>query len=163
MNIWQILEHRSGKKEFLKNIMDDDSLGIPIEELGITLEDLNNPEFQHDITEEEFSFNTSQSFDKINLYKYTSDEYGASEIGSNSRDFCINLANKTNVSLMTYKDILKVSPNKGLGQGGTNIYSVFKFRGGKNCKHKWTKFVFDTETLELVKSTDQPNQVSLKK
>jgi hypothetical protein len=63
---------------------------------------------------------------------------------------------------MRYVDILKLNgSNKGFGQGGSNIYSVFRFRGGVNCKHIWVKYVFNKKTKELVESprSQQPRQI----
>ena len=63
---------------------------------------------------------------------------------------------------MRYVDILKLNgSNKGFGQGGSNIYSVFKFRGGVNCKHIWVKYSYNKKTRELVKAprNQQPKMI----
>ena len=63
---------------------------------------------------------------------------------------------------MRYVDILKLNgSNKGFGAGGSNIYSVFKFRGGVNCKHIWVKYLFNKTTNALVEAprSAQPLQI----
>jgi len=63
--------------------------------------------------------------------------------------------------LMRYVDILKLNgSNKGMGLNGANVYSVFKWRGGVNCKHIWVKYIYDMETQKLVTApqSEQPKQ-----
>jgi len=149
-------------KQDIIDALEDDALGISIEELGLSMDDINNNDFMHIIGDEE-----SESFantDLTNLYRYvahTSSGYGSDNIGKNSRSFCKKLAKRTNTSLMRYVDILKITPNKGFGQGGSNIYSVFKFRGGVNCKHIWVKYVYNKKTKKLVTApkSEQPKQI----
>ena len=155
-------------KESILNLMDDPKLGVSIKDLGVTLEDLNNSDYIHEIDESEELVDDSDNFAKkktINLFRYvahTSSGYGSTGIGKNSRSFCIKVSKRTNISLMRYRDILKLNgSNPGFGQGGSNIYSVFKYRGGVNCKHIWVKYVFDTEAKKLVKApkSEQPRQI----
>jgi len=155
-------------KESILNLMDSEELGISIKELGVTLEDLNNSDYIHKIDEAEELVDDSDNFAKkktINLFRYvahTSSGYGSTGIGKNSRSFCIKVSKRTNISLMRYRDILKLNgSNPGFGQGGSNIYSVLKYRGGVNCKHIWVKYVFDTEAKKLVKApkSEQPKQI----
>jgi len=155
-------------KEQIMDLMDDPSLGIPLKELGVTLEDLNNNEYMHFVSDKEVLVDDSENFakkDLVNLYRYvahTSSGYGSSNIGENTRRFCKKVSNRTNSALMRYVDILKLNgSNAGFGQGGSNVYSVFKFRGGVNCKHIWVKYVFNTKTKKLVKAppSEQPKQI----
>jgi hypothetical protein len=68
---------------------------------------------------------------------------------------------RTQFSLLKYSDIISLnSSNPGLGKGGSSTYSVFDWRGGKNCKHFWVKYLYQPDTKSLVKSTDQPIQVT---
>jgi len=152
-------------KEQIMDLMDDPSLGISLKELGVTLEDLNNNEFMHVVKDGDTLEDDSQNFakkDLINLYRYvahSSSGYGSGNIGDNTRRFCKKVSTRTNTALMRYVDILKLNgSNAGFGQGGSNVYSVFKFRGGVNCKHIWVKYVFNTKTKQLVKapSNEQP-------
>ena len=50
---------------------------------------------------------------------------------------------------------------RGMGQGGSNIYSVFKYRGGVHCKHVWVKFFFSKKAKKLMqaKKSEQPKQI----
>ena len=151
-------------KQNILDAMDDLDIGISIESLGLTLEDLNNEKFMHVICEESNSEEFAKT-DLTNLYRYvahTSSGYGSDNIGANSRSFCKKVAKRTDVALMRYVDILKLNgSNKGFGQGGSNIYSVFRFRGGVNCKHIWVKYVFNKKTKELVEAprSQQPRQI----
>lgn len=150
---------RSGKTDILKKIM-----SIEVTDYGISQEDLDNPIYQHKVSDDESDKFSKEDFKIINLYRYVAPEYGASNIGSNTRDFCKNVVYKTQVTPITYQQILGITPNPGLGQGGSNIYSVFKYRGGSFCRHIWVKYRFDTETLKLVEAPlgEQPIQVPLR-
>ena len=152
------------KKEIVE-ALDDLSLGINITDLGITLDDLNNPDFMHEVKDVSIKENFAKAKNIVALYRYvahSSSGYGASGIGSNTRTFCAKLSKRTNVALMRYVDILRLNgSNKGFGQGGSNIYSVFKFRGGTRCKHIWVKYMFNKDTKQLVKApkNEQPKQI----
>jgi hypothetical protein len=150
-------------KQNIIDALDDPELGVSIESLGLTIEDLDNINFMHVIPENEIE--EFAKSDLTNLYRYvahTSSGYGSDNIGSNSRSFCKKVSKRTNVSLMRYVDILKLNgSNKGFGAGGSNIYSVFLFRGGVNCKHIWVKYVFNKKTKALVVAPkiEQPKQI----
>jgi len=153
------------KEEILNLLESNKELGITLDELGITEEQLQDPKYQYVIKEDEGKDNEKfgkEEFSVINLYKYVSDSYGTSNIGSNSRNFCINLVSRTATSMFRYQDIISITPNPGFGKGGSNIYSVFKFRGGSNCKHYWLKFKYDTDTQSLVEAPigEQPIQIN---
>jgi hypothetical protein len=60
------------------------------------------------------------------------------------RDFCkamVNLANRGKI--FTDAEIRRMnnvsSTNPGMGEGGSNNYSVLQFNGGVNCTHYWQK------------------------
>lgn len=149
-------------KQDIIDALDDDDLGVSIESLGLTLDDINDNKYMYNVSDDE-----GDKFAKTDityLYRYvahTSSGYGSDNIGKNSRGFCKKLAKRTNTSLMRYVDILKITPNKGFGQGGSNIYSVFKFRGGVNCKHIWVKYAYNKKTKKLVEApkSEQPKQI----
>jgi len=151
-------------KQNIVDALDDPDLGVSIESLGLTLEDINNINFMHVIDAEDLGLEFAKN-DITHLYRYvaaSSSGYGSDNIGNNSRSFCKKVAKRTNTSLMRYVDILKLNgSNKGFGQGGSNIYSVFKFRGGVNCKHIWVKYFYNKKTKTLVEAprSEQPKQI----
>ena len=157
-------------KQNIIDALDDKDLGVSIESLGLTIEDLDNEKYMYNISQEDIDIKdvANDGFAKSdlqNLYRYvahTSSGYGSDNIGTNSRSFCKKISKRTNVALMRYVDILKLNgSNKGFGQGGSNIYSVFKFRGGVNCKHIWVKYVFNKKTKTLVEAPriEQPRNM----
>lgn len=101
----------------------------------------------------------SEKFRTIKLYRYVSNKYGASNVGPKTRPFCRTLALRTSAAMMTWESITNMnSMNPGFGKGGSDSYSVFNYRGGKNCVHKWVKYLYDPQTNNLVKSPKQPTQ-----
>ena len=145
-------------KQAVIDYIESNDIGTPIEELGLTEDDLNNPIYSFDIDSDDLKF-SKENFRIIALYRYTSNIYGSSEVGDNTRDFCRALVRKTQTSLLNFNDITALnSANPGLGKGGSNTYSVFNYRGGVNCKHIWRKFYYNEDTRSLVQSPDQPNQ-----
>jgi hypothetical protein len=138
-------------------------IGVSIDDLGLTLEDIDNASNMHKIKDEELEQENFAKAKTVNLYRYVS--YGANgynnDIGENTRSFCKNLVRRTRLSLMRYTDILKLNgSNKGMGLNGANVYNVFKWRGGVNCKHIWVKYKYDIENQKLVEApiSEQPNQ-----
>jgi len=152
-------------KDNILEAIEDPELGISIESLGLTIEDLDNEKYMYNISDNELDSQEFAKSDLQNLYRYvahTSSGYGSDNIGVNSRSFCKKISRRTNVALMRYVDILKLNgSNKGFGAGGSNIYSVFKFRGGVNCKHIWVKYVFNKKTKKLVEAPriEQPRNI----
>jgi len=149
------------EKELIMDFIEDNDLGIPFSELGITEEQLDDPGNLHPLTENDRNM-IQESFAAtkvISLYRYTSDFYGASDIGDNSREFCKRLVKRTRASLMRFEDIEALnSSNPGFGKGGTDTYNVLRFAGGVACKHYWVKYLYQPDTKNLVKATKQPDQ-----
>ena len=143
-------------EEFVTDWLEEQKeLGVSLEELGLTLDDLNDfyDLDESDYTDEPLKFATSKI---IPLYRY----FGV--IRDNSRRFCRSLVTRTNASLMRKQDIEALnSSNPGLGKGGSDTYSVFNWRGGANCYHKWVKYFYNSDTMNLVKSPEQPTQVTV--
>mgnify|MGYP003674850443 CR=1 FL=1 len=164
-DIYDEIETETIKEEILQ-YLEDNNLGTDIKELGLKEEDLKNPKYMHDLEEEDYNIleeleeATEDFASNIQiLYKYISDDYGSSNISSDSRDFCKSVVRRTTNSLLTRKDILALnSANPGFGKGGSNSYSVFKYRGGSYCVHFWIKFKFNKKTLTLVEIDDTHNQ-----
>jgi hypothetical protein len=150
-------------EEILISAIENNQLFVSFEELGINEDDLYNPEFFSDLeNDDKIVLNVNYENLKItNLYRYVSDKYGTSNYSENSRKFCVELAKRSNVSMLTYESVTKLNgSNKGQGPNGADNYSIFDFRGGKNCVHKWIKYYYDTETKNLVKAptNQQPIQ-----
>jgi hypothetical protein len=69
------------------------------------------------------------------VYKYTG------SVGSDTRDFCREMVAMD--LFYTFEDIKAMSDrevNPGFGLGGADTYDIWKYKGGPNCKHRWTKF-----------------------
>lgn len=65
------------------------------------------------------------------------------DISDDSRQFCKKMvaANKY-YSYDNIKAAESMVVNKGFGANGTDTYDIFKFKGGVNCHHIFTKYVF---------------------
>ena len=66
-------------------------------------------------------------------YRYTGNK-------TPERGFCKAMMNAG--KLYRREDIQRLSdanPNKGFGEGGTDNYDIFKFKGGARCHHKWQR------------------------
>lgn len=152
------------EKSILSLLDENPNLFMSFEELGLNVEDVFNPEFFTRVGEDEIKLSNQKDINlKItNLYRYISDEYGPSNIGGNSREFCVQLVTRSNLSMLPFNSITQLnSSNPGQGPRGSNTYSIFDWRGGAHCKHYWVKYYFDTETNNLVKAPNnqQPTQV----
>ena len=69
------------------------------------------------------------------VYKYE----GA--IGGDSRDFCAEMVGMDRY--YTFAEVAAmgdVAVNPGFGLEGANTYSIWKYKGGPNCKHRWQKY-----------------------
>ena len=148
-------------QENIYDILEEEDLGVDIEKLGLTIEDLDNVENVYKVEDNELETQNFAKGKTVNLYRYIAHNSSgySNDTGKDSRDFCKTLVSRTRMSLMRYTDILRLNgSNKGMGMGGANVYNVFKWRGGVNCKHIWVKYVYEVSTQTLVKSIDQPNQ-----
>ena len=147
----------------LFNTLDMPDVGVNMAELGLTLDDLDDNSNMFAVSEDE---KQSENFAKakiVNLYRYVAHSSSgySSDLGENSRSFCSKLVSRTRISLMRYHDILRLNgSNKGMGMNGANVYNVFKWRGGVNCKHLWVKYKYNMETQSLEKASqaEQPTQ-----
>jgi hypothetical protein len=142
-------------------LAENPNLFTSFKELGIKNEDVFNPDFFIKVGDNIENLSKDIKLRTINLYRYISDEYGPSNIGSNSRQFCIELAKRSNSSMLPFSSITSLnSQNPGQGPNGSDTYSIFDWRGGAKCKHYWVKYFYDTETQNLVKAPtgQQPSQ-----
>ena len=161
---------KMAKEEEFYDVLNN--LGVSIDDLGISIGDIDNWDYIWDINEEDtkgipsgtIEFAKQENFRLLNLYRYISTEYGPSFIGPNTRRFCMQMVGRTNRALMRYEDIVAMnSSNPGLGKGGSDTYSVFEWRGGANCKHIWVKYKYDTESKKLVEApkSEQPKNTQV--
>lgn len=79
-------------------------------------------------------------FTFITRYVYAGEDGGKS---GNMRPFCKAMKNAG--KLYRKEDIIRMESqvvNAGLGPQGTNTYSVWLYKGGANCHHRWNKQVY---------------------
>ena len=72
-------------------------------------------------------------------YRYTGSKVG-------ERDFCRKMTNTNKI--YRKEDIIAMgskSVNPGWGEGGANTYSIWKWKGGALCKHKWFRIILVQE------------------
>jgi hypothetical protein len=78
----------------------------------------------------------SQGDKKLYLYKY---EGG---VGPNSRDFCIGMVGLDNFYTKAQIQAMSdIAVNAGFGINGASTYSIWSFKGGPNCKHRWIQYL----------------------
>lgn len=89
----------------------------------------------------------------------------AGETKSNSREFCRRMiaANK----IYRKEDIIKMGSevvNKGWGAKGADTYSIWFYKGGGNCHHRWNKQVYATFSGKAIDvNSKELKQVAVKK
>jgi len=79
----------------------------------------------------------------IDSVKFITRYVYAGERKANSRDFCTNMMRADKI--YRKEDIIRMGKNevnKGWGPKGTNTYSIWKFKGGGNCYHRWNKQIY---------------------
>ena len=84
-------------------------------------------------------------------YKYVG---GVSE---NSRQFCKKMVSAD--KLYRKEDIIAMGSkavNAGFGISGADTYSVWEFKGGARCSHKWQRLTFKSKTSVDVNSPNAP-------
>jgi hypothetical protein len=88
-------------------------------------------------------------------YYYNEDKGLKRQEAGNSREFCKKMlaANK----VYRKEDILrmgKMAVNKGWGAGGADTYSIWLYKGGGNCHHRWYRRIYVTKAGERPMNTD---------
>jgi ferredoxin len=114
------------------------------EELGTKEEDLKA------LFEKEFAFANpsaggsgtsvsevmNQGDKKLYLYKYEG------LITDNSRDFCVGMVGLDNFYTKAQIQAMSdIAVNRGFGIEGASTYSIWQFKGGPNCKHRWVQYL----------------------
>jgi hypothetical protein len=70
-------------------------------------------------------------------YRYTGG------VRENTRDFCRTLFNAKKIYRKEdIQSMDNVPVNAGFGKGGSDTYSIWLYKGGPNCYHKWTRVVY---------------------
>ena len=88
---------------------------------------------------------SKKSYDYFRVrYVYSHDNFLTNKSGT-QREFCrkMHSANK----LYRKEDIINMGSkpvNKGFGPGGTDVYSVWKYKGGAQCFDFWSRRIFKT-------------------
>lgn len=83
----------------------------------------------------------------------------------NSREFCKKMS--TSNKIYRKEDILKMSTqavNEGWGPNGTDTYSIWLYKGGGNCSHRWNKRVYATFSGKAIDvNSKELKQVAVRK
>lgn len=81
------------------------------------------------------------------------------------RKFCRAMMRLSRTKFWTYEQIQDMSnaaPNKGFGPGGTDRYNIFKYAGGPNCHHAFTKFkMYKSGTRTLLIRTGEETEAPI--
>jgi hypothetical protein len=88
---------------------------------------------------------TSKQDDVIDGIKFLTRYVYAGETTSKSREFCKRMIQAKKI--YRKEDIMKMSNqvvNKGWGPEGKDLYSIWFYKGGGNCHHRWNKRVYAT-------------------
>jgi hypothetical protein len=88
---------------------------------------------------------TSKQDKTIDGIKFLTRYIYAGKISENSRDFCKAMMSSTKV--YRKEDIIKMETmpvNPGWGPKGVDTYSVWLYKGGGDCNHRWNKAVYAT-------------------
>ena len=73
--------------------------------------------------------------------------YSPLQAGENSREFCKKMVDAD--KLYRKEDIIAMgnrAVNAGWGEGGAATYSIWKYKGGGDCHHKWLRQTFKGKT-----------------
>lgn len=88
---------------------------------------------------------TSKQDKTIDGIKFLTRYVYAGKMSDNSRDFCKAMMGSTKV--YRKEDIIKMGTmavNPGWGPKGADTYSVWLYKGGGDCNHRWNKAVYAT-------------------
>jgi hypothetical protein len=90
-----------------------------------------------------FPRSKSEQDDVVNDFKFITRYKYSEGLSVNSRDFCKSMVNAKKV--YRKEDILRMSStavNKGWGPEGADTYSIWLYKGGGDCHHKWIRQTF---------------------
>jgi len=140
---WELVDELSADE----NISDEDWANICIKKKRSKLQ-----KFYDEITSKNNgsaeSFLDSDYF-KIR-YKYVVGSTKAMESGNKSRPFCKNMMRLSDDGIIYRKEDIDQASFRGVnnefGHKGQN-YSLFKFKGGIYCRHKWVKLLYRMKSV----------------
>jgi hypothetical protein len=108
---------------------------------------------------------TSKQDEVIDGVKFITRYVYAGKTSADSREFCRRMiaANK----IYRKEDIIKMDSqvvNEGWGPKGANTYSIWFYKGGGNCNHRWNKRVYATFSGKAIDvNSKELKQVAVKK
>jgi hypothetical protein len=108
---------------------------------------------------------TSKQDEVIDGVKFITRYVYAGKTSVDSREFCRRMiaANK----IYRKEDIIKMDSqvvNEGWGPRGANTYSIWFYKGGGNCNHRWNKRVYATFSGKAIDvNSKELKQVAVKK
>lgn len=91
-------------------------------------------------------------------------QYAPLSASANSRDFCRKMVAAK--KLYRKEDILQMNDkavNAGFGPNGAATYSIWLYKGGARCSHKWFRKTYMWKDLEDVKKTEDGTTISTTK
>jgi hypothetical protein len=92
-------------------------------------------------------------------YYYNEDKGLTREEAGNSREFCKKMMSATaNGKVYRKEDILRMTTqpvNPGWGAGGADTYSIWLYKGGGNCHHRWYRRIYVSKQGERPTDTDR--------
>lgn len=91
-------------------------------------------------------------------------QYAPLSASANSRDFCRKMVAAK--KLYRKEDILQMNDkavNAGFGPSGSDTYSIWLYKGGARCGHKWFRKTYMWKDLEDVNKTEDGTTISTTK
>lgn len=108
---------------------------------------------------------TSKQDDVIDGIKFLTRYVYAGETSEKSREFCKRMIAAKKI--YRKEDIIKMSNeavNKGWGPEGSDLYSIWLYKGGGNCHHRWNKRVYATFSGKAIDvNSKELKQVAVRK
>jgi len=139
-------------------IISEDEAEDEIEDFDFQSE-LNNEYYEFASTGSAYPNRKSGQDQKSKQTKYEDDIYRVRYRYTGSltgeRDFCKKMTNANKI--YRKEDIIAMgrrAVNPGWGKGGANTYSIWKWKGGALCKHKWFRIILVQEG-KRPKNTDK--------
>lgn len=145
-----------------------------IEHLKDKGEIINTDEWELiDVTEvtdadEELKFNLAyenpnkKSDDDKGVYKIRY-RYGPNFVSNNSRQFCTAMVQESKGGVIYRREDIIAMGDAGVnGQfapSGQSTYSIWKYKGGVNCHHRWERLTFKRKQVKGKFLPKQPNEV----